>query len=363
MKTIDAPERDRGFTLIEILLAVSITAIVMTTVTSAFLGILQAREEVRALSDSTSAGPRILTLIERDLQGLWHFNIRGNKVFLGSNRDISGFPADRLDFLTTTNAIGAIDDGSGTPRNPTICEVGYWLKENDRYSDLRELWRREDPMVDDDLRTGGTFQLVHDRIKSFEITYFKTLGAKAEPLHEWDSSLQDELPRRIRIEFTVERTLPNRNRVSGLEAGSTAETMTKYTRDIVFDRRYPDILKAGIAMIPVLPPPPQGEQEAPLGGGGGGPPAIAAAAGPGPGPGGPNGAGGGVVAPTRDFNRGGVGGTITGGAPITTQTGGGGIPTGTPPPPPININDLLRGGGSGGGLFGSGGPLGGGRRR
>ena len=121
--------RDSGFTLIEILLATAITAVIMTTVGTAFLGILQAREEVRALSDSTSAGPRALALIERDLRAMWHHNIRENKVFLGRNFDISGQPANRIDLIATTDAIGLLDDGSGTPKRPSLCEVGYWLKE------------------------------------------------------------------------------------------------------------------------------------------------------------------------------------------------------------------------------------------
>lgn len=341
-----------GFTLIEILLAVTITAIVMVAVGGAFLGILQTREEVRALSDSASAGPRIMSLIERDLQGLWHYNIDENRVFLGRHLDFSGSPADRMDFLTTTDSVGVVDDGTGHPKRPSLCEVGYWLKENPKYGDLRELWRREDSLVDGDLTTGGRFQLVHDRVKTFEVTYYSSLGSNAEPVPEWDSSKQGVLPRRIKIELTVERVLPNRNRVSGAELGEFEDAIQKYTRHIVFDRRYPDILRPALALIPVLPtPPPKGDGETPLGGGG---------------PGGGPGAGGqtsGVAggAPGRSFAP----GTSVGSH--TRQTTGGGQqggatpgmpPSGnpfTPPPRTFNINDLLRGGGRGtGGLFGSG---------
>lgn len=345
-----------GFTLVELLLAVAITAIIMTGVGGAFLGILQAREEVRSLSDSTSAGPRILALIERDLRGLWHHNIKDNKVFLGRNREISGFPADRLDFLTTTDAIGAVEDGDGKARFPTICEVGYWMRENPQYRDLRELWRREDPMVDGDLATEGHFQLVHDRVKTFEVTYYRSLGAEAEPVHEWDSSKTHELPRRLKIELTVERNLPNRNRVSGTETGDFEDTILTYTRHIVFDRRYPDILRPGVAMIPVLPPPPSEE-----GGGEGAGPAGAGA----------GGGGGRGRASTQSAGPTGISGTVnTTGVAVRGSNEGRSSQNNTSTTPqgaPGNFNfgamfgGAGGGGKGGGGLFGAGGGIFGGK--
>lgn len=364
-----------GFTLIEVLLAVAITAMVMSTVGATFLGVLQAREEVAAMSESTEAGPRILSMIERDLQGLWYFNLKDDRVLIGENRNIAGFDADRLNFVTTTDAIGTIPDAYGNPKRASLCEVGYWLKENPRYPDLRELWRREDPLVDDDITTGGTFQLVYDRIKNFNITYYRTLGAKAEPVYEWDSQREKALPRRIEIEFTVERKLPNRNRVTGAEIGDIEQTVKKYVRHIVLDRRYPQILAGGYGLIPVVPGPNSTSESAIQGSGG-------------PGEGGEGGRGG-------RGGRGGQGGGRGGGRPagITAQgvplggapgrggpgrggaPGRGGPPAGGPPgsrggPPPggFNLGQFLGGGSGGGNPFGGGGNpfggiLGGGGRR
>jgi hypothetical protein len=103
---------------------------------------------VDELTESTEAGPRILNLIERDLRGLWTFNVAKNAVFRGRDMDVGGFEADRMDFLTTTDAVGYVLDSHGVPRKPTLCEVGYWFKPNPRFRELKELWRREDPMVD-----------------------------------------------------------------------------------------------------------------------------------------------------------------------------------------------------------------------
>ncbi len=357
--------RQAGFTLIEVLLAIAITATVMVTVGSTFHVLLNARDVVDDLTESTEAGPRILNLIERDLLGLWTYNVHGNAVFRGRNMDVNGRDADRMDFLTTTDAVGFVLDLQDVPRKPTLCEVGYWFKPNPRYRDVFEMWRREDPMVDQDLTTQGSFQLVHDRVKSFKVTYFDTLGYEAEEKLEWDSSIEDKLPQRIKIEFTIERRRGNRNVVSDVEIDDFEGAEKTYVRHIVFGHRLDNILQAGTARVPVLPPEPVEESSGPEG-----------PAGPGGGPagGGPTNAEAALAsgrATTRTVGegksgRGGGGeaggGKARGGRPGQTP-GGPGTPPGSPPqdpnglPPGFNLGELLRGGnpgGSPGGLFGGG---------
>ena len=166
MTTCKRVSKQSGFTLIEVLLAISITATVMLTVGTTFHIMLNARDVVDDLAESSEAGPRILNLIERDLRGLWTYNIKNNKVFKGTIADVNGRDADRMDFLTTTDSVGTVTDLESVPHKTTICEVGYWFKPNTHFRDVFELWRREDPMVDNELSTQGSFQLVHDRIKN-----------------------------------------------------------------------------------------------------------------------------------------------------------------------------------------------------
>jgi prepilin-type N-terminal cleavage/methylation domain-containing protein len=252
-------DRANGFTLIEVLLAIAITSTVMITVGSTFHVLLNARDVVDDLAESTEAGPRILNLIERDLRGLWTYNIHNNAVFKGTLADVNGRDADRIDFLTTTDAVGTVLDLRNMPQKPTICEVGYWFKPNPRYRDVFEMWRREDPMVDNDLITQGSFQLVHDRVKSFKVRYFDSLGSEAEERLEWDSSLDDKLPKRMKIEFTIERRRSSRNVVSDVEVDDFEGAEKTYVRHFVFDQRLEKILSANNARVPVLPTKPEAE--------------------------------------------------------------------------------------------------------
>ncbi len=358
-------ERSDGFTLIEILVAAAITAAVMVSVSATFISTLRSHREVESLTESTEAGSRILNLIERDLRGLWIYNIKDNKVLRGRDFAPTGEPADRIDFLTSTDSISTIENVEETPAHSSVCEVGYWLKPNPRDSLLMQLWRREDPMVDNDLLMGGTFQLVHDRVRSFNITYYKTLGQRAEEIHEWDSSEKDELPRVIKIEFTIERKLASANEVSHAEVDDFEDNNKKYTHYIVLEKEYMDILKPEVAVIPVFPirPGKGGNNGA---GGEDGPEnkGLQGPAGPGR-----SGRGAGNVMDIKDGgNRVGGGGDRRGGNRGGGNRGGGnrGNPFGGGGNN-MDINKLFRqvgGGGAGGHPVGGGGnPFGGGGNR
>ena len=352
----------RGFTLIEVLLAVAISSVVLLTVSTTFHVMLNARDVVEDLAESTEAGPRIMNLIERDLLGIWTFNVQENRVFRGRNMDVGGKDADRIDFLCTTDAVGTVLDNNNQPRKPTLCEVGYWLKPNPRFRDLMELWRREDPMVDDDLTTQGTFQLVDDRVKNFKVTYFRTLGRSAEELNEWDSSQEDALPKRIKISFSLERRRSSRNVVSDAEVEDFEGGTRTYERHIVFDSRFDGILASNSARIPVFPTEPEAATEGPVG-----PAGPGGAGGRGGGPAGPGGMsqaiGGKPGATTTTSTRNGPSGPGNrggrGGGP-GTATGGGALPP-TQLPPGFNPADIFRGIGGGAGGGGGGGFFGGGR--
>jgi len=349
-RTRNRGRHQSGFTLLEVLLAVSITATVMMTIGTTFHVLLEAREMIDEISESTEAGPRILNLIERDLNGMWTYNIDNNAVFRGRDMDVGSFEADRMDFLTTTDAVGFVLDSHGAPVRPSLCEVGYWFKQNPRYRDLIEMYRREDPLFDNDLITQGSFQLVHDRIKSFKVTYFDELGYEAEELLEWDSAQDDMLPRRIKIEFTIERRRGSRNIVSDAEIDNFERAEKTYVHHFVFDNAMSDILRAGSAIVPVLPAgPPTAEAMAP-----------GAAGAPG-GPGGPGMSDGkgetSVVGGTRGSDKPGSGRGQGGGRAIPGP-GAGGRPPSTPTklPEGFSLGDILGGSGGGGnfgGLFGN----------
>lgn len=320
--------QERGFTLLEVLLALAITTGVMTMVYQTLAATLSAREAVRDLTDSTDSGGKVLSLIERDLRGLWHHNIKDNNILVGRNLDFGGVDADRIDMLCVTPAITSVEGLNRQQINPPLNEVGYWLKPHRRYgTDLYELYRREDPLIDEDILKGGRFQLVHSRITSFKIIYYEELGAEAEEILEWDTRQRGVLPRRIKIEFTIEPKRQSRNYGGSSELGDVESASRTYVRHFVFDQRYSTILDPQQTLITVFPPPPAEQGEGDPAGGAGGPaggPNLADLAGAAGAEGGAEGLG---------FNP------NQGARPPGGGRGqdGGGPPPGSPPPIPDNI--------------------------
>ena len=59
-----------------------------------------------------------------------------------------------------------------------------------------ELWRREDYFVDVDPVKGGSYTLVYDKIRKFDLRYYPTpdKSKEREGLEEWDSRIKHGLP-------------------------------------------------------------------------------------------------------------------------------------------------------------------------
>ncbi|MAE75764.1 MAG: hypothetical protein CMJ85_02715 [Planctomycetes bacterium] len=266
-----------GFTLIEVLLAMTIASMMIVSILSVFRASLFAREEVKALSEPMTTGPRILDMIEDDLSSLWTFNVLHNRVLKGENRDFVGDEADRLHIIAcgrTVNPVRLADDSTGYA---PMAEVSYLVKGSNDNTHFLELWRREDPLFDIEWTKGGFYQLLSDRVRAFQIQYFEELGKEAEPFDDWDTAERGHLPRRIKIELEIERPSDSFNKL--VEAEDIGPRRLKYTRHIVLPKGWMTILEPGIALVPSVPTEhPTGEQPAAAGAGAG---AASARGGPG----------------------------------------------------------------------------------
>ncbi len=195
--------RQNGFTLTEVLIATFITSVVMASIYGVITSIISARERLHELSLRNHIGPSILNVVEEDLQGLFGFNVWGDRILRGRDRTENGESADSLDLITTTDSM-LPETFNGENYHSALSEVGYHLRPNSRESTFLELWRRESFHVDDDPFRGGTFTKLYDRVRSLEIKYFEQIGEDAEPLDEWDSFELKKLPRAIQIELVIE---------------------------------------------------------------------------------------------------------------------------------------------------------------
>jgi len=229
--------RRSGFTLVELMVAVAIMALVMTALLGTLEGTIRARDEAELEIASVRDGPRILDMIERDLRALHVYNLEKGAVLRGKRMSPAGLRGDRIDFVCTNDSARRLGDGEETVKDDAdvasdLNEVGYALRASSLSNDFLELWRREDLFVDEEPFEGGSFEKIHDRVTRFEITYLTHLGDKTDEETDWDMEEKKQLPGGIRIDLELQATP---ELVGGfVELTARDQDLYSYTRVIAF---------------------------------------------------------------------------------------------------------------------------------
>jgi prepilin-type N-terminal cleavage/methylation domain-containing protein len=196
-----------GFTLIEVLLALSIMAWIMLQMTMILQMARTSRDSIHNTQELQLAGPAILQRIESDLRALTLYDRDPRFALRVENHVVSGFEADSLDFVCTTDGLLHHREQANEPfRYADVNEVGYHLRPNPESDDFLELYRREDFGVDDRPFEGGAYAFLHDRVKGLEIRVYDEDGVDAEAEEAWggDGDEFSGVPARLEIELTLE---------------------------------------------------------------------------------------------------------------------------------------------------------------
>lgn len=219
--------RRRGFTLLEVLVTLSILGLVL----AAIYGTLVKTLEVREVIESETAGPReglaLLELMSADFraavrpEGL----APKNAPFHGkAQRNASGGDADQVVFIASVTSrfaqdarkmrgeeiAGLSDDDPDDPESREVradlCEISYLIKDDPDHPGRMHLYRREDFHVDRNARKGGAYLRLHSRVRGLKLRYYKgdegTTGR--DPEDTWKAVEAKSLPVAVEIEITLE---------------------------------------------------------------------------------------------------------------------------------------------------------------
>lgn len=188
----------RGFTLVEILLAMLLTAIVMALIYGVVSSTIQAQQRIEQVTRSTEIGPAIMSQIRSDLQGAF-LPRKDEEGFVGRNSQGSSGDRDRIDFVATTIAYGR-EEEELDPRFHSVNELGYQVKDNPNDTGVGILYRREDYFVDKDPMRGGRLMELYERVLHFDVRYYDG----EEWFEEWNSrDAKGKLPRAVRVELRI----------------------------------------------------------------------------------------------------------------------------------------------------------------
>lgn len=190
---------DAGFTLIEVLLAIMLTAMICAVLYGVVHSTAETHKRIAGYNEASIVGDRIVDMIAEDLKSCYVAEYAGEDVFIGEERGSDGFV---LTFISCTAAkLPAMDNDKEGIFG--FREVSYVTSRND--DGYLSLYRREAPL-DDDVTKGGRFALLHGQIESFEVRF---LEADAEEIDweeattEWTYKPDAPLPKTVLINIVV----------------------------------------------------------------------------------------------------------------------------------------------------------------
>ena len=215
----------RGFTLVELLVAIVILAAISLLIYNAFASMKRSREGVERVQDRYREGRLALTRMTRELQSAYislHAPILASLMiqktaFIAT----TGTPADRLDFDSFSNR--RIDRNSHVSDQ---CELSYYGSPNPELSGVTDLVRRVSTTLDMDPKKGGRVEVLATDIDLFKLQYLDPVTNSW--LDTWDTTQSATgQPARLPVQVKIVLVLNGGNRQGYDRGQGTIRLVTK----------------------------------------------------------------------------------------------------------------------------------------
>jgi general secretion pathway protein J len=194
----------RGFTLLELLVAVVILSFVTMLLYGAFSGMKRTRDGLKRVQDRYREGRVAMNRIVRDLESAYisqHLPLNPTLVvhktaFIGHQ----GTPGDRIDFNSFSNVLR--DRNSHTSDQ---VELSYFTSESLDVSGSSDLVRRTSEYPDDKPEAGGRIDVVATDVDLFDLEYLDP--TTSQWVDTWDTTQAtgqlNRVPLQVRIRLVL----------------------------------------------------------------------------------------------------------------------------------------------------------------
>ena len=186
-------QKETGFTLIEILIAVAISAVILTIIYGSYAASIDTMDACRESTDINQMARLALGRISEDINCALISSTNERLQFVGKDsEELEGIPMDTLGF-TSTSCLSLF---RGAKEHRT-CEIGYYIRQESD-SDIFVLLRREESPPDEEPLSGGASLELAERIKGLDFEYYDG----KEWLTQWNSKAREALPSAVKIALT-----------------------------------------------------------------------------------------------------------------------------------------------------------------
>jgi prepilin-type N-terminal cleavage/methylation domain-containing protein len=197
---------NRGFTLVEVLVAAAILALIISIIYSAFAGSIKTMEISTEGGEVYRKARVVLYRMAQEISCAYLLTEQegaevGTSAFIGEDREREGLPADTLWFTSTALPLGGRCRG--------LKQIGFYV-DVDPETEKPVLMMREDTMADDPNAHGVKSVPLGEGISGIDFTYYDSQGREWK---RWDTTMPlfaKHLPRRVKIAlfFKDERDEP-----------------------------------------------------------------------------------------------------------------------------------------------------------
>lgn len=210
--------RARGMTLIEVVVAIGILAMVSVLIHGVIDSLTRGRKAEGLRTERAHEAREALQRIVRDVSAAYLSMHVPSVTALMTNKTAfvgrSSSPFDRLDFTAFAHRRTERDSHESDE-----AEVGYFVVADPDAPDKMDLVRREQTPIDLDPLKGGVVNVVAEDVTEFEVRYFDPMTSQW--VDTWDSMQVTGQPNRLPLQVSVRLVL------RGLGDGPPYEYMTK----------------------------------------------------------------------------------------------------------------------------------------
>lgn len=171
----------KGFTLVEILIAVAIVSLILTIIYGSYASSIDTMNYTRKKMDAFSMVRLTLSRMNEELTSSFFSEDDKDVMFSGEER--------KIDFISSSHERIFKDS-----KEYDLSEIGYFTEAAEEGESLC-LWRREDRTPDDDVLEGGEKEKLMEGLKGIEFKYYDG----EEWRNEWDSKQEFRLPQAVKV--------------------------------------------------------------------------------------------------------------------------------------------------------------------